>query len=211
MLGRNTGGSLVLLQGTATMWTGLHSIQVSMNSSMSDCKFYLKAFKKKKSSQDKLLWTTKSYTFSNFNRLCWVVILTFKRQYPSSKNSALWNAMIHPLVKMTIKGAIWYQGEMTSTDQMWNLTSSISRNCKAHLAFRRVEFKLSSGQVQLLFSCYDWWLEDGLSPRIRRKHSCRFPLWICSGLLVLLGFTGLTSRTVFYHNRIKKFERVWDF
>ncbi|KAM9299657.1 sialate O-acetylesterase [Gastrophryne carolinensis] len=28
-----------------------------------------------------------------------------------SNNSALWNAMIHPLLNMTIKGAIWYQGE----------------------------------------------------------------------------------------------------
>ncbi|KAM8852960.1 sialate O-acetylesterase [Synchiropus picturatus] len=26
-------------------------------------------------------------------------------------NSVLWNAMIHPLVNMTIKGALWYQGE----------------------------------------------------------------------------------------------------
>ncbi|KAJ8280937.1 hypothetical protein GJAV_G00061270 [Gymnothorax javanicus] len=27
------------------------------------------------------------------------------------KNSVLWNSMIHPLLNMTIKGAIWYQGE----------------------------------------------------------------------------------------------------
>ncbi|KAJ8257123.1 hypothetical protein COCON_G00192750 [Conger conger] len=27
------------------------------------------------------------------------------------KNSVLWNAMIHPLLNMTIKGAVWYQGE----------------------------------------------------------------------------------------------------
>lgn len=26
-------------------------------------------------------------------------------------NTVLWNAMIHPLLNMTIKGAIWYQGE----------------------------------------------------------------------------------------------------
>ncbi|KAG9348530.1 hypothetical protein JZ751_002266 [Albula glossodonta] len=30
---------------------------------------------------------------------------------PKRENSVLWNAMIHPLVNMTIKGAIWYQGE----------------------------------------------------------------------------------------------------
>ncbi|KAK9520605.1 hypothetical protein VZT92_020478 [Zoarces viviparus] len=28
-----------------------------------------------------------------------------------TENSVLWNAMIHPLLNMTIKGAIWYQGE----------------------------------------------------------------------------------------------------
>ncbi|XP_035678566.1 sialate O-acetylesterase-like isoform X1 [Branchiostoma floridae] len=28
-----------------------------------------------------------------------------------SEHSVLWNAMIHPLLNMTIKGAIWYQGE----------------------------------------------------------------------------------------------------
>ncbi|CAL8351320.1 unnamed protein product [Lota lota] len=28
-----------------------------------------------------------------------------------NRNSRLWNAMIHPFLKMTIKGAIWYQGE----------------------------------------------------------------------------------------------------
>lgn len=26
------------------------------------------------------------------------------------KSSVLWNAMIHPLLNMTIKGALWYQG-----------------------------------------------------------------------------------------------------
>jgi len=25
-------------------------------------------------------------------------------------NSVLWNAMVHPLLNMTIKGAVWYQG-----------------------------------------------------------------------------------------------------
>lgn len=30
---------------------------------------------------------------------------------PKDENSVLWNAMIHPLLNMTIKGAIWYQGE----------------------------------------------------------------------------------------------------
>ncbi|XP_061137675.1 sialate O-acetylesterase-like isoform X1 [Syngnathus typhle] len=37
-------------------------------------------------------------------------------KYSSSQtdNSVLWNAMIHPLLNMTIKGALWYQGERNS-------------------------------------------------------------------------------------------------
>nr|CAB3266066.1 sialate O-acetylesterase-like [Phallusia mammillata] len=31
-----------------------------------------------------------------------------------NENSVLWNAMIHPLLNMTIKGAIWYQGEQNA-------------------------------------------------------------------------------------------------
>jgi len=30
---------------------------------------------------------------------------------PSASNSYLYNAMIHPIIKFTIKGAIWYQGK----------------------------------------------------------------------------------------------------
>ncbi|KAF3693001.1 Sialate O-acetylesterase [Channa argus] len=33
------------------------------------------------------------------------------RDSPQENNSVLWNAMIHPLLNMTLKGAIWYQGE----------------------------------------------------------------------------------------------------
>ena len=29
----------------------------------------------------------------------------------NNHNNYLWNAMIHPLLRMSIKGAIWYQGE----------------------------------------------------------------------------------------------------
>ena len=31
-----------------------------------------------------------------------------------STPSVLWNAMIYPLLNMTIKGAVWYQGESNS-------------------------------------------------------------------------------------------------
>ncbi len=33
--------------------------------------------------------------------------------YVPTGDSILWNAMIHPLLNMTIKGAIWYQGKLT--------------------------------------------------------------------------------------------------
>ncbi|XP_028275015.1 sialate O-acetylesterase [Parambassis ranga] len=33
---------------------------------------------------------------------------------PKVRNSVLWNAMIHPLLNMTIYGAIWYQGEQNA-------------------------------------------------------------------------------------------------
>lgn len=37
---------------------------------------------------------------------------TLHRQtWEAARNSVLWNAMIHPLLRTTIKGAIWYQGE----------------------------------------------------------------------------------------------------
>ncbi|XP_054649938.1 sialate O-acetylesterase isoform X2 [Dunckerocampus dactyliophorus] len=35
-------------------------------------------------------------------------------QSSKTANSVLWNAMIHPLLNMTLKGAIWYQGEQNS-------------------------------------------------------------------------------------------------
>ncbi|MBN3300473.1 SIAE acetylesterase, partial [Amia calva] len=36
---------------------------------------------------------------------------SFQNAGASWDNTVLWNAMIHPLLNMTIKGAIWYQGE----------------------------------------------------------------------------------------------------
>ena len=31
---------------------------------------------------------------------------------PQNSNSVLYNAMIHPLVQLSIKGALWYQGNL---------------------------------------------------------------------------------------------------
>ena len=30
----------------------------------------------------------------------------------ANRNSVLYNAMIHPLIRLSIKGALWYQGNM---------------------------------------------------------------------------------------------------
>ncbi|XP_077467476.1 sialate O-acetylesterase isoform X2 [Stigmatopora argus] len=34
-----------------------------------------------------------------------------EKQFSHCENSVLWNAMIHPLLNMTLKGSLWYQGE----------------------------------------------------------------------------------------------------
>ena len=31
----------------------------------------------------------------------------------ANRNSVLYNAMIHPLIRLSIKGALWYQGKKT--------------------------------------------------------------------------------------------------
>jgi len=38
--------------------------------------------------------------------------------HPQNSNSYLWNAMIHPLRKMTVRGFLWYQGEANAN---WNM------------------------------------------------------------------------------------------
>jgi hypothetical protein len=44
---------------------------------------------------------------------------------PSASNSYLYNAMIHPMIRFTIKGAIWYQGKH------WiNLNIILAMNCE---------------------------------------------------------------------------------
>ena len=32
-----------------------------------------------------------------------------------NRNSVLYNAMIHPLIRLSIKGALWYQGKKVKT------------------------------------------------------------------------------------------------
>ena len=33
-------------------------------------------------------------------------------QYPWESNSKIYNAMIHPLIRTSIKGVLWYQGKV---------------------------------------------------------------------------------------------------
>jgi hypothetical protein len=57
-------------------------------------------------------------------------LLSLVRKIPqqSASNSFLYNAMIHPMVRFTIKGAIWYQG------QHWiNLNINLALNCELFL------------------------------------------------------------------------------
>ena len=44
----------------------------------------------------------------------------------NNHNVFLWNSMIHPLLRMTIKGAIWYQGESNTGH---NERSMTARSC----------------------------------------------------------------------------------
>ncbi|BFZ25021.1 hypothetical protein BsWGS_28060 [Bradybaena similaris] len=64
-------------------------------------------------------------------------------------NSVLWNAMIHPMLGMTIKGAVWYQGESDSSG-----TKMDHYNCTfpAMIQDWRNNFnKASNGQTDDLF------------------------------------------------------------
>ncbi|XP_059172856.1 sialate O-acetylesterase-like isoform X4 [Physella acuta] len=64
-------------------------------------------------------------------------------------NSVLWNAMVHPLLGMTIYGAIWYQGEADASGARMN-----NYNCTfpAMINDWRANFnKASNGQTSLTF------------------------------------------------------------
>ena len=44
-------------------------------------------------------------------------------QYPSNSNSKIFNAMIHPLIRMSIKGVLWYQGmQYYTTLEFWYIS-----------------------------------------------------------------------------------------
>ena len=45
-----------------------------------------------------------------------------------NRNSVLYNAMIHPLIRLSIKGALWYQGKKIYLNQFAFHIKSRSRN-----------------------------------------------------------------------------------
>lgn len=65
-------------------------------------------------------WTKKNILSSMVLDISWTMLCSFHPGSPChihlqciclSGLTLLWNAMIHPLLNMTIKGAIWYQGK----------------------------------------------------------------------------------------------------
>ena len=48
---------------------------------------------------------------------------------PPHNHTVLWNAMIHPLLNMTIYGAIWYQGETLSHRIRYLLLYRLNERC----------------------------------------------------------------------------------
>jgi sialate O-acetylesterase len=60
-------------------------------------------------------WTA-GQAFLKEDRLLYYTDQETKKEYPEHHNSALFNAMIHPLTNFAIKGAIWYQGESNIYD-----------------------------------------------------------------------------------------------
>merc|ERR1711970_58348 len=59
---------------------------------------------------------------------------------PQNANSYLWNAMIHPFRKMTVKGFLWYQGEANAN---WNM-DKYSCTFPTLIASWREQFSMSS-------------------------------------------------------------------
>ncbi|XP_078607954.1 sialate O-acetylesterase-like [Branchiostoma floridae x Branchiostoma japonicum] len=64
-----------------------------------------------------------------------------KDDVPPSEPSVLWNAMIHPLLNMTITGAIWYQGESNT----WRHPDSYSCSFPGMIDSWRKEWYMGTG------------------------------------------------------------------
>ena len=72
---------------------------------------------------------------------------------PQNSNSYLYNAMIHPLVRMDIKGALWYQGEANAgwnrDDYQCTFPSMIESWRSTWAQFSSSSFKFPFGFMQL--------------------------------------------------------------
>ncbi|ELU17662.1 hypothetical protein CAPTEDRAFT_122541 [Capitella teleta] len=67
----------------------------------------------------------------------------------SNGPSVLWNAMIHPLLRMAIKGAIWYQGKFyNNTGNNWAYGCALTEMVKE---WRKNWFEKTNGQVNERF------------------------------------------------------------
>lgn len=51
-----------------------------------------------------------NWNIVHINYLWKIIFFDCYRENSGLSNSQLWNAMMHPFTKMTVKGAIWYQG-----------------------------------------------------------------------------------------------------
>ena len=62
-----------------------------------------------------------------------------------NSNSVLYNAMIHPLIRVSIKGALWYQGKTKITNSYDIFTDLF------HTFFLRIFLSLSEKENKFLF------------------------------------------------------------
>ncbi|XP_043936791.1 sialate O-acetylesterase [Protopterus annectens] len=95
----------------------------------------------------------------------------FFDMYGPDKTTVLWNAMIHPFLNMTIKGAIWYQGEANTerNTDLYNCTFPAMikdwRKSFHHGSSGQTSMHFPFGFVQL--STYKKNSTDDSYPRIR--------------------------------------------
>ncbi|XP_032954409.1 sialate O-acetylesterase isoform X2 [Rhinolophus ferrumequinum] len=64
-----------------------------------------------------------------------------------SGHSVLWNAMIHPLCNMTLKGVIWYQGTYTIARSLHSLKTGVRPSTMAPTGRQSVSFHLDLSSI----------------------------------------------------------------
>ncbi len=102
-------------------------------------------------------------------------------------NSVLWNAMIHPFANLTIRGAIWYQGN-TYCGLSGSKTTETCISKRVHLCSMVVTFcrrgKCSETQhkLRLYVSCYDRGLAFNFLCWQQTPNGQELSVRICHGL-----------------------------